>query len=164
MDSPTNRDWLDLVEEAAKIEAGDDEDASQALNVSARIYRLTDESLTELSPRQLAERYWDHRSVVRVRRGGEMIDVDDGQQHWTRLGDITTYARRRILADTDYDILSHPDSPIICLKGYDHLFNQYAASRGIALVVATGYALLSGWGVPVRRALVLLFAVALAIR
>jgi putative transport protein len=86
---------IDLVKEAARLEAGDDETASQALNVSARIYRLTDEALTALSPRELAERYWDQRSVVRVRRDGKIIDVHEGQK--LQLGDELI-----VLAPLDY--------------------------------------------------------------
>ena len=76
---------IDLVAEAAKLEAQDSGEPPQMLNVSARIYRLTDPSLTEMSFKELAEKYWDNRSVVRVRRAGEILDADEGQT--LRMGD-----------------------------------------------------------------------------
>ncbi len=42
-------------------------------------------------------------------------------------------------------------------------FDTRQAGLLAALVLASGYALMAGWGVPVRRALVLLFALALAV-
>ncbi|WP_231877077.1 TrkA C-terminal domain-containing protein, partial [Oleiphilus sp. HI0067] len=42
-------------------------------NISARVYRLTNESLTKVPVADLAEKYWDKRSVVRVRRNGEVL-------------------------------------------------------------------------------------------
>jgi putative transport protein len=86
---------IDLVAEAARLEsAGGDED-EQPMNVSARLYRLTDDSLTRLSKRELVERYWDERSVVRVRREGTILDVGDEER--LRLGDELI-----VLAPVDY--------------------------------------------------------------
>jgi putative transport protein len=70
---------IDLVAEAAKLEAQDSGEPPQMLNISARIYRLTDPSLTEMPFKELAQRYWDNRSVVRVRRAGEILDANEGQ-------------------------------------------------------------------------------------
>jgi putative transport protein len=68
---------IDLVAEAARLEAADGDTHTRALNVSARIYRITDEALTQMSSQELAERYWDQRSVVRLRRDGNIIEVDE---------------------------------------------------------------------------------------
>lgn len=70
---------IDLVAEAAKLEAQDSGEPPQMLNISARIYRLTDPSLTEMPFKELAQRYWDNRSVVRVRRAGEILDANESQ-------------------------------------------------------------------------------------
>jgi putative transport protein len=66
---------IDLAEEAKKLES-DDESAtvSTPANVSARIYRVTNEEMTRIPAQQLREQYWDKTSVVRVRRDGEIVD------------------------------------------------------------------------------------------
>ncbi len=77
---------IDLVKEAKALEGRDKSGtASQPTNVSARIYRVTNEELTKIPAKQLREQYWDKTSVVRVRRDGEIIDP--GTDDFLQLGD-----------------------------------------------------------------------------
>jgi putative transport protein len=77
---------IDLEKEAKALE-GEVESgtASQPTNVSARIYRVTNEELIKIPGKQLREQYWDKTSVVRVRRDGEIIAP--GQDGFLKLGD-----------------------------------------------------------------------------
>ncbi len=65
---------IDLEKEAKALESADatGADAQQA-NVSARIYRVTNEAMTKIPRDQLRERYWDKTSVVKLRRDGEVL-------------------------------------------------------------------------------------------
>ncbi len=65
---------IDLEKEAKALESDDatGADALQA-NVSARIYRVTNEAMTKIPRDQLRERYWDKTSVVKLRRDGEIL-------------------------------------------------------------------------------------------
>jgi putative transport protein len=65
---------IDL-EKEAKILEGEDESgtASKPANVSSRIYRVTNEEVTQIPAKQLRDQYWDKTSVVRVRRNGEIF-------------------------------------------------------------------------------------------
>ena len=77
---------LDLAEEARKLEAEEaDKSAVAPTNVSARVYRVTNEAITEVPVEQLATEYWDQRSVVRVKRDGEFLEP--GTQRFLRLDD-----------------------------------------------------------------------------
>jgi putative transport protein len=68
---------IDLEKEAKALEADDDSGAaSQQANVSARIYRVTNEEMTKIPGKQLREKYWDKTSVVRLRRNGEIVKPD----------------------------------------------------------------------------------------
>ena len=49
-------------------------------NISGRIYRVTNEAVTRLSREELAEKYWDKRSVIRVRRNGEVLEDTTDQR------------------------------------------------------------------------------------
>jgi putative transport protein len=69
---------IDLEKAAKQLES---EDASSVpggdTNIAARIYRVTNEAATKMSRAELAEKYWDKTSVVRLRRDGELIeDID----------------------------------------------------------------------------------------
>jgi putative transport protein len=77
---------IDLEKEAKALE-GEVESgtASQPANVSARIYRVTNEELIKIPAKQLREQYWDKTSVVRVRRNGEIIEP--GTDGFLQLGD-----------------------------------------------------------------------------
>lgn len=76
---------IDLEKEAKALEAKA-ETATQQANVSARLYRVTNEEFTRIPLRELGERYWDRTSVVRIRRGGVILDPQpDG---FLQLGDV----------------------------------------------------------------------------
>ncbi|MCH2158008.1 MAG: hypothetical protein MK096_04450 [Oleiphilaceae bacterium] len=65
---------INLAAEAKRMEeARQGSDDYNIGNISARVYRLTNESLTKVPVADLAEKYWDKRSVVRVRRNGEVL-------------------------------------------------------------------------------------------
>jgi putative transport protein len=77
---------IDLQKEAKALEAKDESGTtSQPTNVSARIYRVTNEEITIIPGKQLKEQYWDKTSVVRVRRNGEIIQP--GPEGFLQLGD-----------------------------------------------------------------------------
>jgi putative transport protein len=68
---------IDLEKEAKALEADDESGAaSQQGNVSARIYRVTNEEMTKIPGEQLREKYWDKTSVVRFKRDGEFVKLD----------------------------------------------------------------------------------------
>ena len=77
---------IDLEEEAKALEAKDEsENASKPANVSARIYRVTNEEITKIPGKQLKEQYGDKTSVVRLRRNGKIIFP--GPEDFLQLGD-----------------------------------------------------------------------------
>ncbi|UCD66435.1 MAG: hypothetical protein JSW69_02075 [Deltaproteobacteria bacterium] len=68
---------LDLANESKKLEAEDGSGAaSQPAIVAARVYRVTNEEITKIPGKRLAELYWDKTSVVRVLRNGEILESD----------------------------------------------------------------------------------------
>ncbi len=66
---------IDLEQAAKQLES---EDASSSptgeANIAARIYRVTNKAVTQMSREELAKKYWDKTSVVRLRRDGELIE------------------------------------------------------------------------------------------
>jgi putative transport protein len=77
---------IDLEKEAKALETQDESGAaSQQGNVSARIYKVTNEEMTKIPGEQLTEQYWDKTSVVRVRRNGEILKLEPGG--FLQLGD-----------------------------------------------------------------------------
>jgi|LGVF01.1.fsa_nt_gb putative transport protein len=65
---------IDLEKEAKALESEDETGAaSQQTNVSARIYRVTNEEMTKIPGHQLQKQYWDKTSVVKLVRNGEII-------------------------------------------------------------------------------------------
>jgi putative transport protein len=87
---------IDLEKEAKALEATDDSArASQPANVSARIYRVTNEAFTKIPGEQLRAQHWDKTSVVRVRRSGEFVEI--GPEGFLQLGD-----ELHILAPVEY--------------------------------------------------------------
>jgi putative transport protein len=77
---------IDLEKEAKALESKAESAAGlPPTNVSARIYRVTNEEITKIPGKQLREQYWDKTSVVRVRREGEFIRP--GPEDFLRLGD-----------------------------------------------------------------------------
>jgi putative transport protein len=77
---------VDLEKEAKALEADDESGAaSQQANVSARIYKVTNEEITKISGEQLREKYWDKTSVVRLRRDGAFVKPNPSE--FLQLGD-----------------------------------------------------------------------------
>jgi putative transport protein len=63
---------IDLKKEAKRLEKeGQSDTVSKPTNVSARIYRVTNEEVTQIPFNQLRDKYWDKTSVVKVKRDGE---------------------------------------------------------------------------------------------
>ena len=78
---------IDLAKEAKILEGEDESGAeSKPANVSARIYRVTNEEMTRIPSQQLRDQYWDKTSVVRVRRDGEIIEPGTAEG-FLQLGD-----------------------------------------------------------------------------
>jgi len=87
---------IDLAKESKALEAKHGSGTPlQPTNVSARIYRVTNEEITKIPGKQLKEQYWDKTSVVRVRRNGEIIKP--GPEGFLQLGD-----ELHILAPVEY--------------------------------------------------------------
>ena len=76
---------IDLQKEAKALEAKAETGSLQQTNVSARLYRVTNEEITGIPFKELRERYWDKTSVLRVRRDGSAIRPDPDDH--LRLGD-----------------------------------------------------------------------------
>lgn len=76
---------IDLQKEAKALEAEDESASVQQANVSVRLYRVTNEAFTKIPFQELAERYWDKTSVLRVRRSGKLITP--GPDDHLQLGD-----------------------------------------------------------------------------
>ena len=77
---------IDLQKEAKALEAKAESGAmSEPANVSARIYRVSNEEITKIPGRQLQEKHWRMTSVVRVKRDGEIIQP--GPEGYLQLGD-----------------------------------------------------------------------------
>ncbi|NNG13165.1 MAG: hypothetical protein HKM88_07955, partial [Halobacteria archaeon] len=77
---------IDLEKEAKALEVKAESAAAlPPTNVSARIYRVSNEEITKIPGEQLREQYWDKTSVVRLRRGGEFIKPDP--EGFLHLGD-----------------------------------------------------------------------------
>ncbi len=77
---------IDLKKEAKALETADESGAAaQQLNVSARIYRLTNAEMTKIPVKQLRQQYWDKTSVVKLRRNGVLIKPDP--EGFLQLGD-----------------------------------------------------------------------------
>ncbi|MBW1671441.1 MAG: hypothetical protein JRF20_08970 [Deltaproteobacteria bacterium] len=78
---------IDLEKEAKILESKDESGtASKPANVSARIYRITNEEITKIPASQLREQYWDKTSVVRVKRDGRIIEPG-ATEGFLQLGD-----------------------------------------------------------------------------
>ena len=77
---------IDLEKEAKALEEKDKSTKiSGRTNISARIYRVTNEEFTKIPGKQLREQYWDQTSVVKVRRNGEIIKL--GPDGFLQIGD-----------------------------------------------------------------------------
>ena len=87
---------IDLEKQAKSLEAADESaKGQQPANVSARVYRVTNEAITRIPGKQLQTDFWDGAAVVRVRRGGKPIQI--GPEGFLELGD-----ELRVLGPADY--------------------------------------------------------------
>jgi putative transport protein len=76
---------IDLVQEAKNFENSGNEVLDLPENVVRRTYRITKEDIQDLDLEILKEKYWDHTSVVKVKRENGFSPVDEsGLKH----GDI----------------------------------------------------------------------------
>ena len=77
---------INLEQEASRMEHESNSVTSEGIgNISGRIYRVTNDAVTRMSRQELAEKYWDNRSVIRVKRDGEILQ--DSPDLRLRLGD-----------------------------------------------------------------------------
>ena len=77
---------IDLKQEAKALEEKDQAATSSLRkNISARMYRVTNEEFTKIPGKQLREQYWDQTSVVKIRRNGEIIKI--GPDGFLQIGD-----------------------------------------------------------------------------
>jgi len=87
---------IDLAKEAKALEIEDESGAaSKPTNVSARIYRVSNEEYTKIPIKQLRDEYWDKTSIVRVKRDGHIIQLNP--EEFLQIGD-----ELRILAPAEY--------------------------------------------------------------
>jgi putative transport protein len=87
---------IDLAKEAKALEIEDESRAaSKPTNVSARIYRVSNEEFTKIPVKQLRDEYWDQTSIVKVKRNGQIIELLP--EEFLQIGD-----ELRILAPVDY--------------------------------------------------------------
>jgi putative transport protein len=87
---------IDLAKQAKALETEDDaKAATQPTNVSARIYRVTNEEFTKIPVKQLRDEYWDKTSIVKVKRDGHIIRLNP--KEFLQIGD-----ELRILAPVEY--------------------------------------------------------------
>jgi putative transport protein len=87
---------IDLAKEAKALEIEDESRAaSKPINVSARIYRVSNEEFTKIPIKQLRDEYWDKTSIVKVKRDGHIIRLNP--EEFLQIGD-----ELRILAPVDY--------------------------------------------------------------
>ena len=75
---------IDLPEEARRFSSADEESVSLPDNVVLRAYRITDPKIETLSLDELKEKYWDHRSVVKVKREDKFLPIEEG----LKVGDV----------------------------------------------------------------------------
>ena len=69
---------IDLKKEAKALEA-EQETAANLTNVSARIYKVTNENATKIPVSEIKKKYWDKISIVRVKREGEFIQLQEDE-------------------------------------------------------------------------------------
>ena len=76
---------IDLPEEARRFSSSDEESVALPDNVVLRAYRITDPRIESLSLDELREKYWDHRSVVKVKREEKFLPIDE---NGLKVGDV----------------------------------------------------------------------------
>jgi putative transport protein len=87
---------IDLAKQAKALETESETGAaSQPTNVSARIYRVSNEEFTKIPIKQLRDKYWDNTSIIKVKRDDQIIRLDP--EEYLQIGD-----ELRILAPVDF--------------------------------------------------------------
>jgi putative transport protein len=87
---------IDLAKDAKAMETESEAGAGSKLtNVSARIYRVSNEEFTKIPIKKLRDEIWDEASVVKVKRDGQIIRLDP--EGFLQIGD-----ELRILAPVDF--------------------------------------------------------------
>jgi putative transport protein len=77
---------IDLAKQAKALETEDDaKTATQPTNVSARIYRVSNEEFTKIPVKQLRDAYWDKTSIIKVKRDGHIIRLNP--EEFLQIGD-----------------------------------------------------------------------------
>ena len=87
---------IDLAKDAKAMETESEAGAGSKLtNVSARIYRVSNEEFTKIPIKKLRDEIWDEASVVKVKRDGQIIRLDP--EGFLQIGD-----ELRILAPVEF--------------------------------------------------------------
>jgi len=68
---------LDLAEEAEKFQSDSSEPKHSVDNIAMRTYKITTDSLQNMSLESLRDNYWDNKSVVKVIRDNKRLSVTD---------------------------------------------------------------------------------------
>lgn len=76
---------IDMVKEAEAFESRKQDNISLPENISIRTYRITDTKMNNMSFKELREQYWDKSSVIKVKRDGNFIPIDESG---VKIGDI----------------------------------------------------------------------------
>ncbi|NOR55932.1 MAG: hypothetical protein GQ531_06960 [Sulfurovum sp.] len=68
---------IDVVKESEAFEANSKGDKALPQNILLRTYRITNKEIGSMNLKTLREKYWDSKSVVKVRRDGKFFPVDE---------------------------------------------------------------------------------------
>lgn len=68
---------IDLVKEAEAFEKSSQGDMGLPHNIILRTYRVTAKEIESMNLDTLQEKYWDKKSVVKVRRTGKFVPIDE---------------------------------------------------------------------------------------
>ena len=68
---------IDMVKEAEAFESRKQDNISLPENIGIRTYRITDTKMNNMSLKELREQYWDKSSVIKVKRDGNFIPIDE---------------------------------------------------------------------------------------
>lgn len=76
---------IDMVKESEAFESTKQDNISLPENIGLRTYRITDTKMNNMSLKELREQHWDKSSVVKVKRDGTFIPIDE---NGVKIGDI----------------------------------------------------------------------------
>lgn len=76
---------IDMAAEALAYELTKQDNISRPENISLRTYRITDIKMNTMSLKELRDMYWDKNSVVKVKRDGNFIPIDE---NGLKIGDV----------------------------------------------------------------------------